>query len=71
MKIKYLKFGHYTVAPYSPVIGQRDKFVEPYFTKQLTQVMVNEIKYFFIACSSTYSRLVSVSSESPSFKKSL
>lgn len=69
--VKYLKFGHYPFAPYSPVLVQHDKLVEPYFRKRLTQVTVNEIKYFSIACSSRYSRLVSVSSESPSFKKSL
>jgi hypothetical protein len=67
----YLKFGRYPFCPYSPVLGQHDKLLEPHCRKQRTQVMVNAIKYFFIACSYRYNRLVSVSTESPSIKKSL
>lgn len=68
---KYLKFGYYPFRPYSPVLGQHDKLLGPHYRKQLTQVMVNEIKYFFIAGSYRYNRLVSASIESPSCKKSL
>jgi hypothetical protein len=67
---KYLECGHCYFLPYSPVLGQHDKLLEPRFRRRLRQEScISEIKYAFLICSSSYNRLVSVRYKSLSFRK--